>query len=48
MTPAGQLNLNAALIYTSLIANEAEHVFIPILKKGNAKECSNYHTIELI
>ena len=21
-------------------------VFIPILKKGNAKECSNYHTIE--
>ena len=23
-------------------------VFIPILKKGNAKECSNYHTIMLI
>ena len=23
-------------------------VFIPIQKKGNAKECSNYHTIELI
>ena len=23
-------------------------VFIPILKKDNAKECSNYHTIELI
>ena len=23
-------------------------VFIPITKKGNAKECSNYHTIELI
>ena len=23
-------------------------VFIPILKKGNAKECSNYHTIALI
>ena len=21
-------------------------VFIPILKKGNAKECSNYHTID--
>ena len=23
-------------------------VFIPITKKGNAKECSNYHTIGLI
>ena len=23
-------------------------VFIPISKKGNAKECSNYHTIALI
>ena len=23
-------------------------VFIPILKKGNAKECSNYHTVTLI
>ena len=23
-------------------------VFIPILKKGNAKECSNYHTIVVI
>ena len=23
-------------------------VFIPISKKGNAKECSNYHTISLI
>ena len=23
-------------------------VFIPILKKGNAKECSHYHTIALI
>ena len=23
-------------------------VFIPILKKGNAKECSNYHTMALI
>ena len=22
--------------------------FIPIPKKGNAKECSNYHTVELI
>ena len=23
-------------------------VFIPIPKKGNAKECSNYHTVSLI
>ena len=23
-------------------------LFIPISKKGNAKECSNYHTIALI
>ena len=23
-------------------------VFIPMLKKGNAKKCSNYHTIALI
>jgi len=23
-------------------------VFIPVLKKGNAKECSNYHTVALI
>ena len=23
-------------------------VFIPVSKKGNAKECSNYHTITLI
>ena len=23
-------------------------IFIPILKKGNAKECSKYHTIALI
>ena len=23
-------------------------IFIPIPKKGNAKECSNYHTIDLI
>ena len=25
-----------------------QSVFIPILKKGSAKECSNYHTIALI
>ena len=31
------------------VATELEKsVFIPIPKKGNAKECSNYHTIALI
>ena len=28
--------------------NRKRSVFIPIPKKGNAKECSNYHTIPLI
>ena len=27
---------------------DSENVFIPIPKKGNAKECSNYGTIALI
>ena len=33
----------------SAVATGLEKVsFIPITKKGNAKECSNYHTIEFI
>ena len=28
--------------------NWKRSIFIPIPKKGNAKECSNYHTIRLI
>ena len=28
--------------------NRKRSVFIPIPKKGNAKECSNYHTLEFI
>ena len=28
--------------------NWKKSVFIPVPKKGNAKECSNYHTIALI
>ena len=28
--------------------NWKRSVFIPIPKKGNAKECSNYHTVALI
>ena len=29
-------------------ANLENSAFIPMSKKGNAKECSNYHTIVLI
>ena len=33
----------------SAVATGLENVsFIPIPKKGNAKECSNYHTVALI
>ena len=32
----------------SAVATELEKVFIPIPKKDNAKECSNYHTVALI
>ena len=28
--------------------NWKRSIFIPVLEKGNAKECSNYHTIALI
>ena len=30
------------------VATGLATVFIPIPKKGNAKECSNYHTVVLI
>ena len=33
-------------IFSSL--NSTCYIVIPIPKKGNAKECSNYHTIALI
>jgi len=32
---------------TKLLLSERS-VFIPVTKKGNAKECSNYHTVALI
>ena len=32
----------------SAVATGVEKVFIPVPKKGNAKECSNYHAIALI
>ena len=38
-------NLENSAVATGL---EKVSVFIPISKKGNAKECSNYHTIALI
>ena len=38
-----------ANLENSAVASGLEKsVFIPIPKKGNAKECSNYHTIALI
>ena len=38
-----------ANLKNSAVATGLEKVnFIPIPKKGNAKECSNYHTIALI
>ena len=37
-------NLENSAVATGL----KRSVFIPILKKGNAKECSNYYTIALI
>ena len=38
-----------ANLENSAVATGLEKVnFIPVPKKGNAKECSNYHTIALI
>ena len=38
-----------ATLENSAVATGLEKlIFIPIPKKGNAKECSNYHTIALI
>ena len=37
-------NLENSAVATGMV----KVVFIPIPKKGNAKECSNYHTIALI
>ena len=37
-----------ANLKNSAVAAGLEKVFIPIPKKGNAKECSNYHIIALI
>ena len=37
-------NLENSAVATGL----EKPVFIPVPKKGNAKECSNYHTVALI
>ena len=37
-----------ANLENSAVATGLATVFIPIPKKGNAKECSNYHTVVLI
>ena len=41
------LNMPANLKNSSVATGMERSVFIPIPKKGNAKECSNYHTTAL-
>ena len=40
--------MSAKLENSALATNCKRSVFIPIPKKGNAKKCSNYHTIALL
>ena len=40
--------MSANLENSAMATGLGRSVFIPIPKKGNAKECSNYHTIALI
>ena len=42
------LNMLAKLENSAVATGLEKVIFIPISKKGNAKECSNYHTIALI
>ena len=42
------LNMPANLENSAVTTGLEKVVFIPICKKGNAKECSNYHTTALI
>ena len=42
------LNMPANLENSAVATGLERSVFIPNPKKGNAKECSNYHTIALI
>ena len=43
-----QLNMPANLENSAVATGLEKSVFVPIPKKGNAKECSNYCTIALI
>ena len=40
--------MSANLENSAVATRLKRSVFIPIPKKGNAKECSNYHTIVLV
>ena len=42
------LNMPANLENSAVASGLEKSVFIPIPKKGNAKECSNYRTVALI
>ena len=42
------VNMSANLENSAVGTGLERSVFIPIPKKGNAKECSNYHTIAFI
>ena len=42
------LNMLAKLENSAVATGLGKVIFIPISKKGNAEECSNYHTIALI
>ena len=46
--PCSGLNMPADLENTAVATGLERSVFIPIPKKGNAKECSNYHKVALI
>ena len=43
-----RLNLPTNLENSAMATGMERSVFIPIPKKGNAKECSNYRTVALI
>ena len=42
------LNMPANLENSAVATGQEKSVFIPVPRKGNAKECSNHHTIALI